>query len=83
MPRLIVNVFAEEMEKQLQANEHKGDWRDCDSSFLMKELQRNYDELWTLQFNDKTNILRRCANIANFAMMMADNWGGLMEREDK
>lgn len=44
-----VAMFAEEMEKQLKANEHKGGWKHCDSSFLMKELQRNYDELWALQ----------------------------------
>ncbi len=78
-----VTKFAEIMEKQLKANEHKGGWKRCDSSFLMKELQRNYDALWALQPDeDKAQILRRAANIANFAMMIADNWGGLGEGEN-
>ena len=76
-----VAMFAEVMEKQLKANENKGGWKHCDSSFLMKELQRNYDALWSLDYEDKAHILRRAANIANFAMMIADNWGRLKEGE--
>lgn len=71
-----VQKFAEEMEKQLRANEHKGGWEDCDSGFLMSELEKNFNALWRLQPSDKAGILRRATNIANFAMMIADNWGG-------
>ena len=79
MIRSEVQRFAKEMEKQLQANEHKGGWEDCDSGFLMSELEKNFNALWRLQPSDKAGILRRATNIANFAMMIADNWGGLME----
>ena len=69
-----VKWFAGEMEKQLGANEHKGGWQDCDSSFLLEELHKNYDELFWLTLDDPLeDICRRAANIANFAMMVADN----------
>ena len=32
-----VQKFAEEMEKQLQANEHKGGWKDCTQGQLDTE----------------------------------------------
>lgn len=73
--------FAEEMEKQLQANEHKGHWKDCRYSFLINELFRNYSRMLNaFMSNNASEILRRTANIGNFAMMIADNFGGLMEQ---
>ena len=72
-----VQKFAEEMEKQLRANEHKGGWKDCDKDFLYSELMKNITTLVVaLMFNNQEeHITRRCANIANFAMMIADNFG--------
>ncbi len=73
-----VRAFAEEMEKQLKANEHKGHWDDCKEDFLYDELDKNFQILdFALANNDMPEILRRCANIANFAMMLADNEGNL------
>jgi len=72
-----VKRFAEEMERQLRNNDHKGGWENCDRTFLLNELVKNYKAL--LATGKKENILRRCVNIANFAMMIADNWGGLMK----
>lgn len=77
-PRPKVRKFAWEMEKQLRANEYKGGWKNCDSDFLLNELKKNYNKVWMLCAGDP-EVLRRCANIANFAMMIADNWGGLTE----
>lgn len=87
--------FAEEMENQLQANEEKGGWKDSDRRFLLSELTKNYNHLerllvWfegpgnvcrstLISRESEKDILRRAANIANFAMMIADNFGGLME----
>ena len=74
--------FAEEMEKQLQANEHKGGWKDSDKDFLWEELGKNHSILdFALANRDMPEILRRAANIANFSMMIADNWGGLIKKE--
>lgn len=79
--------FAKEMERQLQANEHKGHWRNCTYSFLLEELDKNIENLKYLNENRGGNLVEirenmraaiiRCANIANFAMMFADNCGGL------
>ena len=87
VPRSEILKFAGEMEKQLQANEHKGHWRNCAYSFLLEELDRNLEILKHLNENRGGNLVEirenmrkailRCANIANFAMMFADNCGGL------
>ena len=80
MLRLEVQKFAEEMEKQLKVNEHKGHWGDCDEGFLYAEMLNNAHILGNAMsagFKGNRNevVKRRCANIANFAMMIADNWG--------
>lgn len=84
--RPVVKRFAAEMEKQLVANAHKGSWKECGEDFLYGELEGILNEnLTILDFAlanaDTPEVLSRCANIANFAMMIADNWGGLSERE--
>lgn len=81
MFRPVVTCFAEEMEEQLQANEHKGGWKSCDEDCLWDELTKNITILdFALANSDTPEVLRRCANIANFAMMIADNFGGLMQK---
>lgn len=63
----------------------------------MQELTKNYYELekmlvWyegpgnvqrlaLISKQSERDILRRSANIANFVMMIADNYGGLMKEE--
>ena len=81
-----VQKFAEEMEKQLRANEHKGGWEDCTICHLIVELRRNSYELERAALrvdagltSSIPSVVRRAANVANFAMMVADNWGGLLE----
>jgi hypothetical protein len=78
-----VKRFAEEMERQLQANEHKGGWEDCTICHLIVELRRNSYELERAALrvdagltSSTPSVVRRAANVANFAMMVADNWGG-------
>lgn len=78
MPRKIVREFSYEMESQLQVNDHKGGWKREHHEFLTKELTRNLIKLTeelSKQDKDKNYITLRCANIANFAMMIADNEG--------
>ena len=78
-----VQKFAEEMERQLQANEHKGGWEDCTICHLIVELRRNSYELERAALrvdagltSSIPSVVRRAANVANIAMMVADNWGG-------
>ena len=84
-----VQRFAEEMEKQLRKNEHKGGWKNCSYDFLRQELYKNYYELNMLLEHPGGNLVEirenvkkvvlRCANIGNFAMMISDNCGGMKD----
>lgn len=69
-----VRRFAERMEKQLAANDHKGHWADCDSEWL---LARARDELAELEQAildcDSEAIRNEAADAANFCMMICDN----------
>jgi SOS-response transcriptional repressor LexA len=65
-----VQWFAEQMELALQANDHKTGWKDCSKDWLIEQLHRN------ARYLIQDNIARRAANVANFAMMIADNAKG-------
>jgi hypothetical protein len=65
-----VQWFAEQMELALQANDHKLGWKDCSKDWLNEQLHRHTRYLL------QDNITRRAANVANFAMMIADNARG-------
>jgi hypothetical protein len=70
--------FAYAMNQQLIVNKHKGHWKREHWEFLNKEINRNSHSLAVELFkedHDKDEITRRAANIANFAMMIADNYG--------
>lgn len=84
-----VDAFAEEMEAKLAENRHKGDrdgWRREQVSTLTKRLLCEVGELvdaigkkdisGTGRFR-KAQIRSECADIANFAMMIADVAGGM------
>ena len=76
--RPLVKAFAKEMEKQLSANEHKGGWEKSSSVSLLDDLKRNYERLkWSINRGGQEEATRRAANIANFAMMLAENEGKL------
>jgi hypothetical protein len=78
MPRRTVREFAFDMEKQLLANDHKCGWNDEDQHFLTASLAKNLFDLNTALKKvdkDKHEITKCCADIANFAMMIADNEG--------
>lgn len=78
MPRKAVREFAFDMEQQLKINDHKGGWSREHAEFLAHELQRNFVKLASeidKGDKDKHEITILCANIANFAMMIADNEG--------
>ena len=77
-PRKELRMFSLDMERQLAVNEHKGGWLFETSEFLTDQLLYNAGRLLielAKQEKDKHEITIRCANIANFAMMVADNEG--------
>jgi NTP pyrophosphatase (non-canonical NTP hydrolase) len=67
------------MEAVLKANDHKGGWDGCDSTYLLKRLKEEVIEL-EVQINhntrepiDLTRIIHEAVDVANYAMMIADN----------
>lgn len=77
-PRTSVINFASDMEAQLKVNEHKGGWGNSTEAYLIACLEGNLNALdneLSKDSRDKYEITIRCANIANFAMMIADNEG--------
>ena len=80
------------MESQLKANNHKEGWENCDAMWLIRriaderaELKRAveaYTQIFHLSSYETkrrilANILEEAADVANFAMMVADVCGAL------
>lgn len=82
VPRKVVQDFAIEMEKRLKDNDYKGHWKDFSTSYLVNRLNQKVEEvekalgLYLLFDNEnKGSIKDECVDVANFAMMIADNEG--------
>ena len=83
-----VRWFAEKMEQTLRANDHKSGWGDCEFRWLLGRINEEVLEL-QLACNgltgaeeigkttdcpiDGETIIREATDVANFAMMIADN----------
>jgi hypothetical protein len=82
-PRAEVLWFAQEMEGKLRANDHKGHWDGCRFDYLSRRLAEESEELnkailassgqITLTRAEADRIIHEAADVANFAMMIADN----------
>jgi NTP pyrophosphatase (non-canonical NTP hydrolase) len=79
-----VEAFAEAIEERLQANDHKGGWVSCPPAYLLKRLRQEVKELAAVCTHrrysraPKEQVIHEAADVAAFAMMLADNVGGLM-----
>ncbi len=83
-PKLV--AFARVMERKLRENDHKGGWEDEDIEWLMERLTGEVAELskalttpndGPLSERRRRSAVREAADVANFAMMVADVLGGL------
>lgn len=93
-----VKMFAEIMEQQLAANDHKGHWGGCRPEWLLARLTEEAGELaqallqrddairlmntaqrGTLNPKHAERIAKEAADVANFALMIADVCGGVKE----
>jgi NTP pyrophosphatase (non-canonical NTP hydrolase) len=72
--RKSVLKFAEEMEKKLKENDHKGGWRNCTIDYLMQRLFQEWGELSYVvhQKKPRKEIVSEAADVANFAMMITE-----------
>lgn len=66
--------FAFDMEDKLKQNDYKSHWQDETPSYLLNRMQEELNELRHSYMNGKIGkaIIQEAADIANFAMMMAD-----------
>jgi hypothetical protein len=65
--------FAHQMIGQLIANDDKGGWDDESLVYLLDRLSEEVQELkHALIEADKDGIIQEAADVANFAMMIAD-----------
>ena len=78
-----VAFMSSAMEDVLKQNDHKGGWEKCSINFLMSKLDEEHDELRKAMIRKELipeEILHEAVDIANVAMMIADNWGGLQPK---
>jgi hypothetical protein len=71
-----VKWFAGEMCKTLglARNQAKAHWKDCTDECLLEMLKAEVDELEaTLLTNETGTVIHEATDVANFAMMIADN----------
>lgn len=73
-----VELFADAMERKLLLNDHKSGWKHESVMFLLPRLRQELREL-TRAVGEGTeeDVLSEAADVANFAMMVADVCGGL------
>ncbi len=75
-------AFVEVMESRLRENAHRGDWRTFNFYFLVASLASNIGQLVRAFQVDKPEVvLRSAADTANYAMMIADLFGGLQAKK--
>ncbi len=61
------------MEIELQANDHKGGWKNCWMEDLLERIPEEYQELLeAVKSGNLESIISEAADVANFAMMVAD-----------
>ena len=73
-----VQWFAEQMEIQLRANDHKGGWQTTDQLDLLHRIRQEATELKQALLPEVfgetgKDVISEAADVANFAMMIADN----------
>lgn len=92
MTRPAVAWFAEQMEQKLQANDHKPDWERVDRDeldwlfirLLEEALELHKAALYAGQGPwTKKDVVEEAADVANFAMMIADKVTGMFTQRGR
>lgn len=66
--------FAAEMEEVLKKHDHKGGWGTSHELELLSKLLGEVSELIeTLRRGGPEDVIHECVDVANYAMMIADN----------
>lgn len=59
----------DEAREEVRANDHKIGWRDCEMEYLLDRLEEEVSELRSCK---QEAVVSEAADVANFAMMVAD-----------
>lgn len=69
-----VDWFAGRMAVKLLNNRHKAHWSEADTGYLLDRLVQEVMELrQAIDMETAEDVINECADVANFAMMIADN----------
>jgi len=68
----VVNSFAGDMFDKLRKNKHKAHWSTVDQLWLLDRLKDEVEEL-QIAIQEGVDVVPECADVANFAAMIADN----------
>lgn len=68
-----VACFAVKMISKLEKNRHKKHWSKVDAEYLFNRLIEEVEELRDALTGTDGDIVSECCDVANFAMMIADN----------
>ncbi len=71
-----IQAFSCEMQVKLDLNKHKGGWDEENIYYLVNRLREESVEL-NVKINTNSSVrsvIQECADVANFAMMIADNY---------
>jgi len=69
-----VRWFADRMEAKLRANDHKGGWAKGYAEYFLCKMNEEFKELLeALESGNYEAGISECVDLANYAMMLADN----------
>ena len=69
----LVNDMANHMFKKMRLNKHKAHWSTVSQEWLFNRLIGEVDELMKAVTFGDGDVISECADVANFAAMIADN----------
>lgn len=75
-PRPEIETFAAAMERKLRAHDHKPHWSEAEIAYLLRRLSQELGELRRAirDWSSVDDVVDEAADVANFAMMIADNY---------
>ena len=73
-----VKWFTEQMERKLQEHDDRNGWDNCQIGWLMKRIREELEEVRVAWVEARLgsewqSVIDEAADVANFAMMIADN----------
>lgn len=71
-----IQWFSCHMEEKLLRNSYKGGWEECKNVYLLDRMDEEIAKLKDCIINGEPSalVVSEAADIANFAMMLADNY---------